>query len=313
MKEKTRRIPFVLFVVLTLIALSCTDDELVSTRSESEIKVEGSRLSFPSTKSYFETILKVRYMTPDQFSEFTKKYQFASLHSLDDDVSPETEHLKRLSPAYQVILNKNGEVLIGDTIVWYAPEGTKHLIPNRDEEELSKIRKGLIPGKITEKYSQTLVATKEVDAPEGRIFWSNPGNQVAYLPLTYQYEFLSNGKKFKYVHELWNAIDGNWYRLDLVVKLEWRGASQWKTALEARFVNLSINGYAIFTPGTNLNPSITININQTQVNTLWISIKDIQRSGSGTPTWEIELAGFIAQTLTTNPNTAWNNERYPLW
>ncbi len=200
-----------------------------------------------------------------------------------------------MSPAYHVILNANGEVLIGDTIVWYSPGGIKHLVPNRDEEELSKIRKGLTSGKITERYSQTLVSTKEVEVPDGRFIWTTPGNHEAYI-LTYQHEFYISGntsKKFKYVHQLWNAIDGNWYRLDLVVKLEWRGASQWKEALEARNVNLHVTGSAYLYRGDNINTLIDITVNKIQSGTLWISLKDVQRWLGGNPYWEIDLSGFI--------------------
>lgn len=310
MKEKTRRILFSLFAVLALIAQSCTDNELVPTRIESDIKVVGNRLSFPSTKSYFETILKVRGMTPDEFSQFSKRYQFPSLLSLGDNVSSEIEGLKTLSPAYQVILNERGEVLIGDTIVWYGPNETKHLVPNRDEEELSKIRKGLTPGKITERYSQTLVSINEVEVPEGRTIWSDPSHNVAYLPLTYQHEFYisGNSKKFKYVNELWNAIDGNWYRLDLVVKLEWysTGTHKWKDALESRYVYVDVTGSAYLYQGNNSYTYFSVSFpSQVQSGTLWLSLKDVYNSG-GTPYWDIDLQGVISQQITTDPNTAWN-------
>ncbi|HMG93921.1 MAG TPA: hypothetical protein VK589_27870 [Chryseolinea sp.] len=312
MKDKTKKIQLALFAVLVLIAQSCSDDEHVITRPQSaEIKVVGNRLSFPSSKSYFETILKVRYMTPDEFSEFSKKYRFASLHSLGDNVSSEIEGLKTLSPAYQVILNANGEVLIGDTIVWYAPNNIKHLVPNRDEEELSKIRTGLARGKITERYSQTLVSKKELEVPEGRFIWANPGHNASDRPYLHEFYITGNSKKFRYESQLWNAIDGNWYRLDLVVKLEWRGADRWKEALESRYVFVNVTGSAFLYQGNNSNTYVSVYVNQVQSGHLWLSLKDVYRSG-GTPYWDIVLNGSINQEITTDPSTAWHMAG-PLW
>lgn len=106
-------------LVSLLIFKSCSTEELeeAKVQPKQDIKAVNGRLSFPSTKSYFETLTRLDNMTPEEISQFVMTYKFPSLRDLVDTVGSDIHNLKSLPPAYQAILNRSGEVIIGDTIV----------------------------------------------------------------------------------------------------------------------------------------------------------------------------------------------------
>lgn len=309
-----------LLVIVALISQSCSEIEpfVGSVESTSDMKVVNDRLSFASTKSYFETLAKVNEMTPDELSSFCQGKKFNSLLNLVDTVTEDSLNLKRLPTSYQVILNRNGEVIIGDTIVWYAPNGTKHFVPNLDEHELAKIRAGSLVSEITGTYSvnRVLAQAENSGGRTNTYIWTAPGANGPAQSIIHPFTYLNSPSQYKYVNELWNTIDGNTYTLFVVVKLEWKG-TKWRVASEPRYASVSLTGSVqLYAGGDGQFGSTYISKNLTYNNLSgpwWIALKADNLVYSSGTYWTITLSGNIYQIVIADVNSAWTCQGNPIW
>ena len=100
----------------------------------------NGRLSFKSSIFFRNTLVFLESKTDAQLKNWLSNKNFTSLYESVDLVNLSNETLKRFPNNYQGLLNKDGEVLIGDTIVWYSVTGEKHYIPNANESFLAKMK-----------------------------------------------------------------------------------------------------------------------------------------------------------------------------
>ncbi|AYB31929.1 hypothetical protein [Chryseolinea soli] len=123
--------------------------------------------------------MRQAYFSRISYQPWISSHKIASIFSSAVDAAiPDSLSLKRFDNGHQVVLNANGEVLVGDTIVWYATDGIKHFVPNADENQLAKIKSGEIQSAITDTYSISRLTPTEVkdDKSQTHTIWNNPGN-----------------------------------------------------------------------------------------------------------------------------------------
>lgn len=323
MKTTSLKVLVAVMVTSLLVIQSCSEFEPSAEKSISfeEIRVVKGRLSFPSRMSYFETLMKVNKMTTDELSTFQKKYNFSSLFNLVDTLTPDTLSLKRFPDNYQSILNSNGEVVVGDTIVWYAPNEVKHFVPNLDEALLSKIKEGSVESKLTKPYQLKRAADHDGKSnTQGRFTWVNPGD--GNTESRWQHEFCYHndcGSRRKYVNELWMTVDDNYYSLYIVPKMEWYGnrSHRWnRNAGEYRYVHVDIVCTVQLEGGSRgISGATYVPISTTSTrNTNWnIPIAQDFLVYSYYAYWDIDIRGHIYQEIVDDGYSGWNCAGNPLW
>jgi len=119
-----------------------------------------------------ETMTKINKMTSKEITNWQSSYNFASI--CDSEVEATTADsisLKNFDNGHQLVLNASGEVLVGDTILWYAPGGVKHFVPDADEAQLAKIKSGAIESKIRDTYSIGRLTQAEGGRDKSQAHW----------------------------------------------------------------------------------------------------------------------------------------------
>lgn len=316
-------------ILSAAIIVGCNDDEIMtSTFRDQETANDGRRLAFKDTRSFFETLDRLDAMSFDELNAWEKNNEVFSMkkyiESIQGDDTPftdeEQEYIK-LPSSYLMLLNKNGEVRIGDTIVWYS-KGVKYYALN--ENQMQSIRKDPSKSLLTNTYTIQRIAVPEnaerLDSPNG-LFEMGAGGLAAGYQRPFKYCY--NNTDRKYVNELAGIVDnvinfpGNALhppgytfraRLYLRMKLEWKGSGSWKTAGEYRFINynltttISFNFNPGFGPvadyGTKTWTSPTVERNS-QLDVLLQQTSGTSFNyGSGTsPRWTIQINGSIYQAI----------------
>jgi len=287
-------------------------------------KQAGTRLAFPNSRAFFATLIKLDRMTEDQLSQWSKKFNFNSLEESKDSVTADSISLKRYPRSHQLVLNANGEVLLGDTIVWYTGAGMKYFIPELNETELQRIKDGgksiLAPAMVTFKT----IERKHTSNKAAHMIFSGPPDA------RYQYEFLylnQSGSARKYVDEIAQTWDNDYSVLFFRVKLEWYSNSyhQWTSnAGEMRFIQLNVNYNCFLVGGSPGSPGCsscgyltfqgTFNNSYTQNHDVVLTIGSDYLSNGTQQQWDVDISGSIYQYITTdNPYHEYNPSGYPLW
>ncbi len=310
-----------LFILCTLsFLISCNSDFDKVTRNTdqqlSEVKVINGRLSFPSTSSFFSTLIKLDRMNEGQLREWSKSYKFASLKNSIDTITADSISMKRFPNSHQMVLNENGEVLIGDTIVWYHGNGKKYFFPHSNEDELTRIKKGgkcdMIGAFVISNSTSIKSRSNSTDK-----FWLNTG-----VDARWQKQFNSYKGLRKYVNEIYQAWDGNYGVLYLRIKLEWWGASShdWHPAGETRTISYSVtyNVYLVWgTANYNGAPltyygSYNDSYQGSQDKVLYLASDYL--TYNSVKTWYVDISGSISQSMQYDySSNAWTCVGYPLW
>gem|GEM_PF-6111050 len=289
-------------------------------------------------------------MNPSQFKEWETKQNYLSFkrysYSVKDDYefSSSEKGLLELPYTYQILLNKHGEVKIGDYIVWY-DQGSKYYIPANKPELRKKIKidkslpckkdnytidrinlKNIISGLSTARNTVNL-GLNGVDARYQRTFSQQSPVQGCR----------------KYVHELKSILDG-WYsysdpgcgsgysyytRLYLQIKMEYArcGSSNWRPAGEERAIRWNLNKYirlrGVVRPCSQVEDEIVFSgIDQweipmalthtSQLNLLLGS--NAGNTANGNVYWQIDLSGWIYQHIVGDvQSNEWNHQGNPFW
>ncbi|MBL0740987.1 hypothetical protein [Chryseolinea lacunae] len=316
-------IPKFLRLILAVVAAlmqSCTDhieQPAMAPIAQKDISVVNGKLSFKSKQSFFETISKINEMSPSELSAWQQNFKFTSLlNSVDTAAS--SQSLKQLPIGYRAVLNRNGEAIFGDTIVWYSATGTKHYIPKLNEELLTKIKTGAVESKLKGTFTiKTASILNKKENPEGRFIWVTPGDKDHEA--RWQHEFCYHndcGSRRKYIHELYMVVDDWYYTLYLVAKLEWRGRRGWYGAGEDRYIIMNLACTVQLTAGDKGIYGATyvpIHVNTVYHDNLNIFIAQDFLTYSNYAYWDIDIRGEILQEIVDDPNSRWDNVSYPLW
>ena len=267
--------------------------------------VEG-KLAFADTASFYSMLDAVARMDEAELAEWEETYDFPSYRRLlegagrDESIvlSEVDQEFERFPSNYLTLLNRDGEVQIGEDVVWY-DRGVRHFVPADDDALLRAIKLDPSKSERTGSYSLSkLSVAAEAEAgeslPEGGAttglrpltLFNVLGGLDAHNQQTFNYLGKSDSVR-KYVHELVVFTDGAQpfndpffgpgYRyhstLYLRMKLEWLGRRGWNPAGEERTIS-----YALTTNSqiTNIHvPPIVITSNSSPV---------IQQSWSGSET-----------------------------
>jgi hypothetical protein len=217
------------------------------------------RLVFKDVKDFYQTLDQLDKMSPEKKEQWEKDHQHYSFRkfiaSLNKGatLSKSQENLLSLPTSYQILLNEEGEIQVGDTIVWYN-QGSKYYVAANDAAALQKIKKNPSLAVSTTKYSVTPIVKLGTPRTETIGFGLND------LNANYQKEFYAQAPAAgcrKYVHELKSFLDGwqeyndpfcgyivTYYsRLYMSLKLEWKTCSRtsWNPAGEARTLRWTLN------------------------------------------------------------------------
>jgi hypothetical protein len=329
-----------LFFVCALVVSCDQKIEPNVNQVESSIKVENGRLAFSSTKEYLETTQSLFKMDEKSLDEWEKKFNINSLRKLfkakstDSQVliSDELNSFENASEFMLATLNTNGEIQVGDTIIWYN-KGVKHYVPNKNEDLLIRIKKNPKESTILGEYSIGILGERETNKQARITISANNGSLNAFWQR--QFTYYRNGSPYgirKYVHELYVQTQSmrcfpggcdTQSTIYLRVKLEYRDSrGNWPAAGEARQVTVNVNSTdaQYFSSGSLIAPYYFGNssiitsatVNSTQVFGIAQGYGPTYNGYS--PQWSVDVSGSIYQYIIGDlSSNAWNNEAYPLW
>src|SRR5690606_29867541 len=240
-------------IVIMLTGIRCSEtfnDTRLPALGLPDVRIIDGRMALENSSSFFDLISSISEMQEPDLAEWVRRKNFPSLFESVDTLNVDSLSLKRLPFSYQAVLNKDGEVLIGDTIVWYSPTGIKHYIPNSDNHALSEIKQGQRKSEITQTYAITRIPTES-----NRMNGSGRFGFNGEIDARWQHEFCYQNRyivvlgqeictaRRKYVNELYNFVDGSWHTLYLRIKLEWYGnhSHQWQVAGENRIISYNFS------------------------------------------------------------------------
>ena len=316
-------------------------------------------VSFKDLQEYFKTLDLLDKMSQVDLMKWKSKNNSNSFFDYLDSrpknleiIDPDSSGLSELPTSYQVILNKNGQVKIGDTVICYY-KGVKHHVPYseirnfdlKQENENSKYRTStydvLHENSISPKYGISNRINMGVDQKDARYQWA----------FNQQSSTQGSGCR-KFVNELTSVRD-QWtfandpscgglytYRVGIyyVLKMEWRNCrkNNWQTAGEMRNIRwnldltISLRGVSLpcsslpeiiysFTGNTTSPPWRAPMIEEGHyVNyNYWINLAYASGNTKSSATnlfWELDLSGFAYQRVIDDiPTNAWTNSGYPLY
>lgn len=243
MFKNSKNLLLVTFLIATLFCLnSCkkegSDEKLIT--SKADVSVEGDRIAFSNSKALNATLNDLKNKSVNYLDSWEDSKNFSSLRR-DTGVNADLEAFG-FPQFYSTFINVKGEYLIGDTIVWYH-NGFKHMVPNRDEDLLSKIK--INPGisKIKYEAGTTLISQQEMkeesysrNSAKGKVMQVTLGN--GDIDARYQKHFYTDGGSLRgIVFEIQNYVEQGpiGYNSHLITRIKqmWKGGSKWKPAGEA--------------------------------------------------------------------------------
>ncbi|WP_126972922.1 hypothetical protein [Gynurincola endophyticus] len=312
---------YVSFVFLALLTFSaCKKNEYVQEQQVS------SRLVFSNVEELFQTLEQVEKLNDQQLKDWESQRQHASFrtysHNWKDNYNPskEEESLLALPTAYQVLLNKDGEFQVGDTIVWYN-QGVKYYVGADQGDLLRKIKRNTLLAVSKGEYSLSTITTLDAPKEETINYPLNFLDASYQRPFTQQSSTQGTGCR-KFVHEIvgivdnWNTfsdpgcgtINSFYVRILLRIKMEWRNCNNnnYRPAGESRTVsyNLNKNIYLrnVYPPCGTLEATIPFTGIQSSAPFTTTSNVDVVLGGYAgnarpiaTPYWEVSLSGTIYQ------------------
>jgi hypothetical protein len=330
-------------ILSTLFFYSCKKDQTVTENFETKLEqkntslpsVANGRLVFESHDDYYHFIDLIDNGDFSKIKNYENNSNFSSLYSVfqsgtKDEILP--QYLQEyedfgLPQSLRKVLNKDGEVVIGNEIIWYS-KSQKYFVENLDEKKLSDVKNN--PNGDIVKHIQ--VGNKVIPL---KVNSSTP-NQSVYLGLTgsianWQFQFWQYASPAgwrKYVHGLevftdvyWNGLVYIWNsKLFLNIKMEWKGKN-WKPATyETKDIicnisytnNFSAPGYfSYLIPQNNI-----LNFSVTQSGDVQRLIGNVQGSGTfgGNNGWTAGVNGTIYQHVVGDvQSNEWYNTANPLW
>lgn len=309
--------------------------EQVAPETSNTVAVQNGRLAFKSTEEFYKYI--------DAATTDTKAANFKSLYAAlreaqapgkEPNLSATLQDLDKFNfpTSFLATLNENGEVKVGDEIIWYH-DGVKYFIPASSEANLAAIKQN---PKAIEKNIPSFTKQVGVDHSQAN---GRSTLDIKGLDAKHQWPFFPRnggvglvGSDRKYVHEIYGSFDGYYdalpgikgYKAYLILrlKMEWKGSKGWNAnASEERTENISVTGDATL-PGISnglgqytLGP--TFNVNESRVTRENWDKTLVAYTGYGTLTnnnWSLEIRGTITSTFSgADDSGRWANIGDPLW
>jgi hypothetical protein len=329
----------VLFVLsFSLSFYSCKKDNNSTeiSRVPLEQKIDNSpsilngRLVFNSHEQYYEFISKIGKRDFSKIEQLDNNPSFVSLYSVLKQQSQyqllpsnlqDYEDMGLPQP-YQKVLNKNGEVVIGNDIIWYT-KNRKYFITYLDEKKLAKVKAN--PDNNLATYTKVgcdIVSQKNTSPNESqRTNLGTSGYTANWQLQFWQYAPAAGWRK--YVHGI-QAYTDTWSSgwssmLVLNVKMEWKG-KRWQPAGETRDIalNLTMSNF-FYTPSQftySIWPAVSINNTYRQAGDLSLILGEAQGYGALTSPsgWSAEISGTIYQHVVGDvQGNEWYNTATPLW
>ncbi len=357
MKKQTTRAIHLLAGLLATSTLffSCKKNEITTAplqAAEPAVRTANGRLVFENTTAFYKVMEKMDRASANDRDAFENRHKFTSFRSVanhtgDDDALTENEtDLRRLPPGIQTLLNANGEVQVGDTIIWYN-KNVKHYIPNADENRLQQVKQDPSSSSLRGSYTLTLTAPRSQLVQNGVTGGMNtPTAEYIYLSNNTDarhqrefYQYYPAGGTRKYVHEVGVYTDYSYIAPNtcgqatynyytgcyLYIKLEWKGRHGWNTAGETREINydLSCSGNATVARGCGIVDYLgffSAPVGSAVQNSN-LTLVLVTRSGLtvNSPTyfsigWSLNVSGTIYQHVQGDlSSNEWYNTAYPLW
>ncbi len=341
MKISFVRIAVVLLTAITL--FSCKKEKLDSVAAAKEKGkipeiqnpvVENNRMVFSSHDAFYKFVDAIDNNDPavseklERLQGFTSLYNRIKTYDLSEEELPASlnSYLEfGLPESFQRVLNAEGEVIIGDQLVWYN-NSYKYFINKAESGKLQSIKENPDASDVRKtKVGKELTPVNFKNADQARVWMGLANGPDA----RHQREFWQNAPSAgnrKYVHEIQAYTDSyfdrifyQWNsRVILRIKMEWRG-KKWKPAGETRQISYNLTSSNVFygPPFGYLIPAnTTFTDNVTQSGD--VSRMVAQAAGSGTfgsgSGWSIELSGTIYQHVVGDvQSNEWYNTGNPLW
>ncbi|WPU96595.1 hypothetical protein SNE25_13815 [Mucilaginibacter sabulilitoris] len=263
--------------LLSVSLFSCKKDNNIANKdtadlSKAQVTNANGRLVFKDSQALNQTINELMNKDPESLVKWEKSLNFNSLRS--DSTAASSFESFGFPDFYTSIINNKGEYMIGDTIVYFN-NGYKHLIANKDEALLAKIKSNPSLSTLKFKAGNQVIYKSAV---EGSLSTQSVGLANGQIDARYQYQFLRNGdnnSKRKLVFEIQNYVEGNPFAyicyVHTRIKQEYLGGNKpnnWLPAgeptekkitglsFDVSFINTG-NGTTTHVTGANINASQT--------------------------------------------------------
>jgi hypothetical protein len=348
-------LPLISFIMLCAIFTSCKKNDIenqpatVNENADPTIRSVNGRLVFENTAAFYKVMEQLDKSSTEEITRFEQTYHHASFRTMvnavaEDYTFTEAESdLRKLPQGLQTMLNKAGEVQIGDSIVWYN-KNVKHYVVAADEAALQSVKQHPTDATVRGGYGL------KFDVPVNQNIGGGKGNDpvpswiviMNGADARHQKQFWQNSPAAgwrKFVHEV--GLFTDYYSQGsntcgqatyfyytacyLYIKMEWKGCCNWKPAGENREIsyNLTCTGNSTVArgcgivdyPGFYATPSGSTVRNSELNLTLGTSGGYTVSNPSYYPIyWSLNVEGNIYQHVVGDSQyNEWNNTGYPLW
>lgn len=323
----------VLIVLLGIaLAIGCSEENSNLTPSINDSK--NVRLTFKDVNAFFAMSETLGKMTETELETWRSGHSFPSmekhlesLYQRGADLNIEEEEFSKFPSSYLMMLNKDGEVRIGNTIVWYN-QGTKHFASS--EDELKAIKANPLISKVKQQYA--LMPVEPASERAGARTTTDVG-MGGNVNLQTNFDWCNMvGNLRKHIFELYALQDGGQgfpggytYHTILYfrIRMEYRSSGTWKTAGDWRWIRYNITVNATVVNGSNQSvvPQfiVTSNLYPDYMNrNSGISENLIEGTfnytyGTVGPKYVVTVTGTIGQAITDQIPSASGGGQCNLW
>ncbi len=110
-----------------------------------KVKAVDGRLYFANTEEFFATVRSLQNRNEGDYEQFEKNVGFSSLRTLNKKLTKDSSQVKfkdfNFPPHFTTLLNQDGEVQIGDTLMLYHAN-TQYFVLKNKESAINALRKG---------------------------------------------------------------------------------------------------------------------------------------------------------------------------
>jgi hypothetical protein len=206
------KLSFKLLLFTLIVFSSCkkSEENTVITQPKTTVSIQNGRVKFSSTLELNSTLELLKNKSTKYLNNWEDQVGIKSLRR-DTNMSEDLENF-HFPELLLTIINHNGEYMVNDTIIWYN-KGYKHYIPNKDENQLSKIKQNPALSKIKFPAGATLIPLNEVvksNVPlnESKVKITSVTMTNGSIDARYQKEFYNDyGNLRKIIFELYHYTE----------------------------------------------------------------------------------------------------------
>jgi len=308
-----------LFVSLVFTLQSCKDnftDDFSGKNVSPDIQVVNGRLAFKNSQVLYKTISQLNRAKSSEVKKWLDNYKFSSAFKSIDTVGVDSLSYNGLPNGYQAVINAKGEVVFGDTILWYGKDGKQYFVPKLNEQELTKIKFGDTAGKLSKGF---LVSTPAIKS-KGNALNNGKEQTVTFTgaaPLSYQFDY--DGWRKQWVDELYTVYDYNINVSTLYIRFRlesqhvtWWGHHYWTADVLDRTIFYDIQGSGDLewsaTYGTHTFAVADSFDNNTWQTVVYLTEDDIDPYEPQFKDWDVSVNAYINHWVDDAPTeTDWIN------